>query len=874
MADDRSDITRVKVKPRPRYVTDIKTIGQILGKVLNTFPSYLLSNESVSLQMAPYLEQISRDYCSSIDQLSIIVEQDPSMQGSFGIVGPLYINTGPGANKLYVHGVSFQSYDGHRKCSNEHGCKWISHDVEVLVKSSKDPIRIFMEVRPSQSFPIYTAYESNDSLHESVVGGLASYLYDLGVAPCVSKQFGYYACLAKGHHPARYNTSLIVEKSSIPLIDVLGGIGTGPPGFADSLWQGSVGQKIFDDLSINDLIIWTCHLARTFFVMKYHFGISHFDSHLGNVLLTILTDQFKHDDDEVVFDIEGDLEKREPIEVAYGGKLVNTVDYISYALPNGKRMILENNHTLVKLIDFGLTTADFRSSTLNKTMPVKFVNHSVDYVMGYYYALSEESGYGDVDYNFFVYCVLFQLYKISHDVGSFGLSIAEREKAAILYDGYLTFAQATIDKDLLDLIITTDLQDDDVEYDIIAEMDNADDWTFSARNVGTTPNIDSPLNRIYTYLVDSGFAMDNGDVMVTRSGMIEDIDETSNVLGVGYQSDCSFDGTGFAGCPIESAFISRTKEYIQSCARGAVLNEGDRISCERLATQRIAADPNHVFSYPIASPDIIYNRTLWDHRRDRLRSNIKESDLNQYLVLNADPSLRMFKIDIPDLAIRTRKRSDQNYDKRHSLHLIYIDRESVAQLHYVSNTDEAYHVSSLVTRPSALMIGGWFNDGKPYGLLTINEKVIETPVIPSVQNVAVLSTGIGINFVLYRAGQRYPGAKYIFTSILAINGGEVVPARFAGSAIAGTRGLLGETTSGKILYVASEGDSINNSGLTADQMSQIGVHLGMRIAVHFSQGLITNSLVSFGEVTKWVMPSSSYSSGTRQKSIALFLSPT
>lgn len=856
MADDRRDSETVS-----QYVTDIDNIGHILGMVLNSFPSYLSSGDEHMLAIVPFITNRSKDFCSAEKNGSIIIGQDPSMQGAFGIVGPLYFNNGSTLSKIFVHGISFESYDGRRKCSNVHACKWITHPVEVLVKTSKVPQTIYMDIRPSSVLENITLYESNDSLHESIVGGLASYLYDLGVAPCVSKYFGYYACKTDEFSLPGYNTSLVIEKSSIPLIDALGGDGVGKADQAKSEWENSVGQRIFATLSVRDLIIWSCHLARTLFVLKYYFGIVHFDCHLANVLLTVMTDKFN---DETAGD-----DDYSSIQVIYGGKLLNEVEYMSYALPNGKRMILQNNHLLVKLIDFGLTVADFPSSHVNNTMPARFVNTEPDKVPGYFNSLDDRNGYGDADYNYFVYCMVFQLYKASHNIGNFGLNTDERVKAGILYEGYLDFARNTVANFSLDQVISVDVGREDISYDVAKALDNPYEWTFHARNVGTTSKIEQPLLNIYNYLVRRGFATADGDIAVNLVGNFEGLTEATSILGVGYTSDCSSDGTGFLGCPTESAFISRTKEYLQSCKSGAVLNDADRLKCRKLNLVRISSNPANVFTYPIAPRDITTVSGLWDRRTNRLRRGIKRQDLSDYLVLNASPHFHMFKVDIPDVAFEAPSSSSSSSEIKHAIHLIYMSSTAITKLHRVKSSKDAYIVAAAQNGVS--IMGGLFTKHIPYGLLKMDDVQVNNSVSYDIKNVVVMSNGRGLKFIPYASGQRYPNFKFAFTAPLVINDGKILPSMLSVSSETKPQALLGETTDGKILYIAVEGESINSPGLTFNQTLELGVHFNMRIAVHFSLGFDTNGLITHNGETKWIMPSNMYSSAVDTSSLVLSL---
>lgn len=830
-------------------VTSIDNIHKLLGGVLGSFPNYVMKSDSYSLEIVPFLEENSEDFCSSISQRSILVGQDPSKQGGFGIVGPLYVKTVGGTRILYVTGISFESYDGLRQCSNVGGCKWVSYDVEVLVKSSLESQTVTLTTHPSRTHPGVTVYSSNDTLNESIVGGLASYLYDLGVAPCVSKQFGYYICKDRRYDTPKYNTSLIVEKSSMEMLSILGGLtNSRSKDRAIARWRGSSAQKILSTMSANDLVIWTCHVARTLFVLKYHFGISHLDCHLRNVLLTIVTDKF------------GGIGDTAQIDMVYGGKHVSTVEYFSYALPNGKRMILENNGLIPKLIDYGISVADFPSSVTND-IPVRFVNEHPGTIPGWRYASSDRSGYGDVDYNFFVYCVVFQLYRAANDIGIFGFNEADKRNIQAVYRQYFNFAKHTVKNFSLTSIIKVDYGAKEIKYDIAKALRNPNEWTFAARNIGTTPNIATPLNNIYSFLSSSGFANENGDIVVTSSGRSAIIRSSTVVLGVGYTSDCSSsntisDGIEFQGCPEESEFISRTKQFLTACVSDSPLDPSQKLECRKLKLGLNASNPKNVFSDRIVPPDIRNMPALWEQNQvsmsgGRLKMGITLNDLNELVVLNKIPDLAMVRLNMPI-----------SFNKSSKLHIIYVASKSLCQLNMISQSKSAYGLSSSTpsSKTSVSIVGGWFDQNVPYGAFKIDDTFKFELESDTIEKAVVVSNGTGLEIIPYHVGEKYEDKRFVLTAPLAIKRGQEIITTFNDSNRPITRGLLGLTRNKEILYIMSEGDDTSMDGLTANQLAVVGIHFGMVVAVHMVQGSSTNALITTDHTTKWVMSPSMHSS--------------
>ena len=817
------------------YATEFSSINKLLSTIIGEFPYTIYDPKDKGLRIVDYLSQLSKDFCSSLAESKIILGQDGSKQGSFGIVGPIYAKTSLGTVMLYANNISFPNYDGSRgKCTKE-TCKWVLHEMALLIKASKEPQDIYLRVENSRVQKGIKLYRANDSLNEAIIGGLASYLYDLGIAPCVPKHFGYYACPTNSTmgRPV-FNTSIVMEKSSMPMIDVLGrsNQGTAYLGLR-SKRSNKLGTYIFDRLTIVDLVIWSCHVARTLFVLKFHFGIVHFDCHLKNILLTIITDRF------------GD----KPIDLVYGGMHLNKVRYFNYTLPNGKHLILENNGLIPKIIDYGLTLADFTSSVENKSIKAKILNGDEIRAPGWQKGIEDRNGYGDADFNFFIYCMVTQLYKISHGIGYFGLTDVQQAKAANLYSLYVEFASMVVPKFSLSQTIDSSGRNIRFVASVQKVMDDPNIWTFHSRNVGTTSDITSPLNRIYSYLSDKGLSLPNGNVFVTSDN--KPPSDAGTTLNVGYKTQCKGLTKNYQGCPKESAHIELIKSILKQCPIDtSSLSPEQRVRCKRLKINSNAMNANNTLFEHLIPKDITKYPSVWSN--NTLKSPILFDDIQSFIEYRS--SKNNYAIARMSLPLDRVNRE---------IVLLYVARKGmVPHIDIVNSSASAYEIASENSTVGVSILGGLLYN-KPVGVVysngvDIGDKtfVNQTPT----KDIMVLSKDPGgaIDLAEYSHAEDYSKARFAFNAPLAIANGIVNPT-VSHSGDQPSRSILGVTNKGEILCIIALGGNVYNPGLTPDQLSFIALHFNMRSAVHYGYGFENNIIVRDGNKNIWALTPEMYS---------------
>lgn len=789
------------------FLVELDAINRLLGVLFDSFPTQLFDSKTRTLPITDVIQKTSSNLCSLLDK-GVLETGSANMRGSFGVVDRLYIKTDDGTKRLYAYDVSFENHDGSR-CTARHSCEWAEYELEILIKRSQRSQFVYLKTRPHPALSGVSIYEANETLNEAIIGGLVSYLYDLGVAPCVTKTFGYYICPTRGK---THKTNLLIEKSSVPLDMVLGAC-YGTKSIAEMHWPNSLGRKIFSSITPNDLVIWSCHLARTLFVLKYHFGIVHFDCHQGNVLLSIVTDAIKD----------------EKLNLVYGGEKIEDVGYFDYSLPNGKRLVLENNGYIPKLIDYGLAMADFSSSVENKSVAVQMCNYDgFGRAPGLIRAVNDRDGYGDVDFNFFVYNMVYQLFHASKGTGKNAYTPEEKEKAKRMYTEYLEFAKAVVPDFSFDRKIVVDWGDREVAYSLSYALTDTANNIFHARNMGTTSDIASPLNRIYTYLEKKGYTTESC-AYVTSTGKAP---TASLTLSLGYRSTCnSSTRSDYGSCPKESAHINMIKRILRKCGKGKPLSEKRKRCCHCLKAKKTALSPKSYVPLPVAIDT--QGTTIWDRTTGELRDDLTYKELRPYILVDAVPNLTLYKI--PYVSIVTGEVT--------SVYITFLaSNRFTSWIGSVRSSLKGY-TNDLSERKTAATFLAYTN------ISSLQDEDLAT----------VSTKGKVLTIGSYSRDREYPGGTTHFKAPLAVRMGVGIPAQHDMANDLLPRSLLGLTKGGITILLMAEGGDINTEGLAADELTLIAVKLGVYAGVHLSQGWGTNSIVSVGKKDPmWVMPSNMY----------------
>jgi len=788
------------------FLVELDAINRLLGVLFDSFPTQLFDSKSRTLPIVSIIQKTSSNLCSLMDKG--LLESGSSMRGSFGVVGNLYIKTNEGTKRLYARDVSFENHDGSR-CTEHHSCEWTEYELEILIKKGLRSQLIYLKTHPNPNLQGVSIYEANETLNEAIIGGLVSYLYDLGVAPCVTKTFGYYICPSRGK---TYKTNLLIEKSSVALDMVLGAC-YDTKSIAEMHWPTGLGRKIFSSITPNDLVIWSCHVARTLFVLKYHFGIVHFDCHQGNVLLSIVTDAIKD----------------EKLNLVYGGEKLEDVGYFDYSLPNGKRLILENNGYIPKLIDYGLAMADFSSSVENKSIAVQMCNYDgFGKAPGLIRAMNDRDGYGDVDFNFFVYNMVYQLFHASKGTGKNAYTPEEREKAKRMYTEYLEFAKAVVPDFSFDRKIVVDWGDREVEYSLNYALSDTANNIFHARNMGTTSDIASPLNRIYSYLERRGYTTETG-VYVTSAGKPPTKKLT---VSLGYRSTCnSSSRSDYGSCPKESAHINMIKRILRKCGKGKPLSEKQKKCCHCLKYKKTSLSPKSYVPLPIAVDT--NGIDIWDRTTGELKDDLTYKELRPYILVDAVPDFALYKI--PYVSIVTGEITN-----------VYIT--------FMASNRFTSWIGSVKSS-----LKGYRNDLSKRKTTVTFLAYTDNSSLQDEDLATVSTKGRALTIGSYSRDKEYPSDTTHFKAPLAVRMGVGIPTHQNMASDLIPRSILGLTEGGITIFLMAEGGDINTEGLAADELTLIATKLGIYAGVHLSHGWGTNSIVSVGKKDPmWVMPSNMY----------------
>ena len=171
----------------------------------------------------------------------------------------------------------------------------------------------------------------NDPVTEIVFGSMLGHLYDLGLCPFYAKYFSAYICNSNqiANH---FSISLVIEKSTISIGNFM----------HENLYM----EAIIRDREILLNIIFQYIYAV--YIGKMYLGFTHFDAHLGNVMITHTSNRT--------------IPGANNISYVYQGKNLESKEYILINLgikDNGEDswLAMKYNGLMVKIIDYGICAA-------------------------------------------------------------------------------------------------------------------------------------------------------------------------------------------------------------------------------------------------------------------------------------------------------------------------------------------------------------------------------------------------------------------------------------------------------------------------------------------------------------------------------------
>ncbi len=513
--------------------TSIDDINKILADVLAAYPNLYVGPTSDPQKMlyvgviAPIINR-SALACDAFRKKKMVVGAKGG-EGSFSVAGTISLNPGDSIFRgMKAMAISFPAK------SDE---TWQVYWLRMFAKMGKTPSALWMRSDNSGSILpksiASTVLISTDPIHESIVGGMVSHLYDMGLAPSLLKYMGMYVCDAASTSATTSSgkPSFVFERLDFSLLDLFGGAVNRPGTVAHP--PDPVMFSTFQATTPWDFMIWWAQLTHSITVGKYHFGLIHADMHPHNIMFAHVKN--------------GALRRGTPAGIVYDAKPLAEADMYSYEMPfpvdpvTGAwmkpdtpgsvpaRLILENNGLLPKIIDYGLTAAHIGEAhpSLNKIAGLSFLNDAAstyDRVIQGWDAVTNQAGFGNVEFNFIVMNLEYQLRKMMDAAGTRTHSYDRMgaQKASDLWKGGLKdFCRAVLPPKSLAQKFEG-LAPGDILYDSLAsgkpvkysetkstgrrttsnltdEFRRGDGWTLMMRNVGTTDIVDTPLINLWNF---------------------------------------------------------------------------------------------------------------------------------------------------------------------------------------------------------------------------------------------------------------------------------------------------------------------------------------------------------------------------------------
>jgi hypothetical protein len=275
----------------------------------------------------------SSEFCHCVQSKRGIITRNYLAQGGRGAIMDFLINEDQFNQPVYAIIVSINPNGGFEPFY-----------VPVIIKTGLDPTDIeiysntIVKLRAgagaglgNKQIKIITI---KDPLTEIVFGSMLGHLYDLGLCPFYAKYFSTYICNINPNpqdSDENFNTHFVIEKSNISM--------------GNFMHENRYIQAIIRDREILMNIIFQYIYAV--YIGKMYLGFTHFDAHLGNVMITHTSNQA--------------IAGTENISYVYHGKNLETKQFIliDLGLYKGKNswLAMKYNGLMVKIIDYGTCAA-------------------------------------------------------------------------------------------------------------------------------------------------------------------------------------------------------------------------------------------------------------------------------------------------------------------------------------------------------------------------------------------------------------------------------------------------------------------------------------------------------------------------------------
>lgn len=509
----------------------VSSIQHFLGSILALFPSIYLTvdiddgGKLAGNIISPIIEN-SLPYCTAIEDGRILFQK--RAQGAFGEVGPIQIQQGTNYNEVVMNVVSLDPKGS-----------YAAFFMDTIVKKSK-PQNLYITSATQSGRIVITM---NDFLHEAFVSSLVSHLYDTGVCPGVPKFFANYVCKFKEPHtdervikkPIQQSLNqahLVMEKLGFGLFDLI---------------DNKEYEEAFLATKSTDYMIWITMIAHTLFVLRQNFGIVHYDLHLHNIMFSF------NNKVKAVPNLPQDRFTRQ----FYQGRDLSEIHYYYLEIPQlgsgmrNQRILVENNGLLPKVIDFGLTTAEF-SIGADKNFVLPIAKEIIEQTYWGREAVIRSSAHDTVGIDYLIYNLAAKFTRIWNgfegttkdektgvDIEKVSRSDNVRVHAKTLLEELTPFFKAinkqyTFDKVSQRILNKNGIKVQETSLSVKNFADNGD--LIHLRDVGEEV-VDTGviLKRIFNYLSTINQGYSTNAVYLTRSGLKQVVTQDTPIMDVPYK---------------------------------------------------------------------------------------------------------------------------------------------------------------------------------------------------------------------------------------------------------------------------------------------------------------------------------------------------
>jgi len=316
--DDPMDVV---TNPVPKAYKHFDEIDKFLANLFKFFPSLygtaqIMNDKFGEIVITPILNH-SREFCSLKENGFITITEVG--QGGVGTISNFVINEEQPGQMVYGIIVSIKLIGGFEPFY-----------IPVMIKRTAFP----REKSTVETVNGVREWRINDPTTELIFGSMISHLYDLGVGIFFCKYLSTYICknpkeaaAGRVEHRSSQQLFTVVEKSSIEMKQMLTRRNT--PWF----------QNIHTNPDIFLNIIF--QFVYAIYIGKKNFGLTHFDCHHRNVMIT-------NTDKSTIID------GNPHIPYVYHGKNLLNTDYILINVGNKEWLAMKYTGLITKIIDFGL----------------------------------------------------------------------------------------------------------------------------------------------------------------------------------------------------------------------------------------------------------------------------------------------------------------------------------------------------------------------------------------------------------------------------------------------------------------------------------------------------------------------------------------